>query len=158
MQRPSYLLSFLTIQQLRLGVRFRERYGGAWLVWEPGAWQPPSREVVNTLGASGSTPATRPTPTDALCFWLAEEPGPIRVGRAPENDCVVSDATVSRLHFSLSSQGGTWRIDVASGRVVIVDGKHVTTAQPLAVGARLQVGNVTLSLQDERSLRVRTQG
>lgn len=145
-------MSFVAIQALRQPAKFSERFGGCWLVWEPGTWQPPSRDLLQTLGATADAKPVRPTQSDALCFHLGAGQGPIRVGRAPENDCVVSDATVSRAHFVLQELGGSWWLQVAQGRQVTLRGQRVVGDVELEPGDSVQVGNVTLTLEDEAGL------
>lgn len=153
---PSYLLSFVAIQALRLGPKFPQRYGGAWLVWEPGAWQPPSRSLVNTMGSTGGGQPTTPTHTDALCFHLGDE-GHVKVGRAPDNECVVSDATVSRHHLELFTKDGAWWVRPAEGRQVTLNGQVLRGAFMLTARDKLQLGDVTLTFDDVNGLLARTQ-
>lgn len=144
-RRPSYLLSFLAIQAARQQAKFVERYGGAWLVWEPGTWQPPSRALVETMSAPKSaTEATKPTDTDALCFALGDGPL-VSVGRAPENDCVVSDATVSRQHVELLRAGDTWSVRPVGGRHAELNGRVLRGELTLAAFDQLGLGNVKLT-------------
>lgn len=157
MTTPSYLLSFVALQALRLGARFSQRHGGVWLVWEPGAWQPPSRSLVNTIGGTGSAPATTPTHTDALCFHLGQE-GRVMVGRAPDNDCVVSDATVSRRHLEVFFNEGAWWAKAAEGRQVALNGQVLRAPSRLSPHDKLQLGDVTLTFEDLPGLLSRTRG
>lgn len=146
MGTPSYLLSFLAIQAARLPATFGQKYGGGWLVWEPGSWQPPNRALVQTMGVTKerATSATSPTDTDALCFSLGEGPV-VRVGRAPDNDCVVSDATVSRQHVKLQHSPAGWRVHSVGGRLVEINGRRLTNEQALVAFDQLRLGNVTLT-------------
>lgn len=153
--RPSYLLSFISIQALRLKAKFAARYPGAWLVWEPGAWQPPSRAMVNTVGVPAGAPATSPTQTDALCFFLGRQTGVVTIGRAPENDCVVSDATVSRHHADLFERDGRWWVRAAEGRQLGLNGYALPAEAVLSPHDQLQLGNVTLTFEDEPGLMER---
>ena len=156
MPTPSYLLSFVAIQAVRLGEKFPQRYGGAWLVWEPGTWQPPSRDLLNTMGSSGGAPATTPTHTDALCFHLGQD-GQVKVGRAPDNDCVVSDATVSRHHLDLFTKDGRWWVRPAAGRQVTLNGQVLRGAFMLSPRDKLHLGDATLTFEDARGLLARIQ-
>lgn len=146
MARPSYLLSFLAIQASRLEAKFAEKYGGGWLVWEPGSWQPPDRALVQTMGVTKerATSASKPTDTDALCFSLGVEAS-VRIGRALENDCVVSDATVSRQHLELRHGATGWSVRPVGGRRVEVNGRAISGEQVLVSLDRLTLGNVTLT-------------
>ncbi|MCU0701662.1 MAG: FHA domain-containing protein [Myxococcaceae bacterium] len=159
MARPSYMLSFLGIQEVRLGAqRFDEKFEGAFLVWEPGNWLPPSKGLVQTVGPSGDPLAPkRPTQTDALCFHLGAEPGVvITVGRAPENDCIVSDATVGRSHLLLTNEPRGWTVRAVGGRPVQVLGVALRQVANLRPGDTLQIGNVALTFGDAALIRSRT--
>lgn len=143
--RPSFLLSFLAIQSTRQGAKFADRHAGAWLVWEPGTWQPPSRAMLETMGVSRDTSkATKPTATDALCFSLGTGPV-VTVGRAQENDCVVSDATVSRQHVELVFGHDGWTVRPAERRQFELNGRVHVTARKLAAFDQLGLGNVVLT-------------
>lgn len=156
--RPSYLLSYIAIQSSRLSdARFHEKFGGAWLVWEPGTWQPPSRQVTATLGASRNGPPTAPSHTDALCFHLGDS-GTVRVGRAPDNDCVVSDATVSRHHCELVVVDGAWRVRAVEGRLVGLNHRPIAGETKLSPHDRLYLGDVTLTFDDALGLMARFKG
>ncbi|MDP1920616.1 MAG: FHA domain-containing protein [Myxococcales bacterium] len=155
MARPSYLLSFISIQALRLQATFAAKYPGAWLIWEPGAWQPPSRAMVNTVGVPVGAPATAPTQTDSLCFSLGRNVGLVSIGRAPENDCVVSDATVSRHHADLFERAGRWWVRAAEGRQLALNGQPLTAEAVLSRHDHLQLGNVTLTFEDEPGMAER---
>lgn len=155
MPRPSYLLSFISIQALRLKAKFAAKYPGGWLVWEPGAWQPPSRAMLNTVGVPAGAPATAPTQTDALCFFLGKDVGVVSIGRAPENDCVVSDATVSRHHADLIEREGRWWVRAAPERRLGLNGQALEAEALLTPHDQLQLGNVTLTFEDEAGLRER---
>jgi pSer/pThr/pTyr-binding forkhead associated (FHA) protein len=152
--RPSYLLSYIAIQRSRLSeAQFSERFGGAWLVWEPGTWQPPSKQLTVTLGASRGPP-TAPSQTDALCFSLGET-GSFRVGRAPDNDCVVSDATVSRYHCEILFRDGAWRVRSVDGRLVGLNHRPIPGETKLSPHDRLYLGDVTLTFEDAFGLTAR---
>lgn len=150
--RPSFLLSFLAIQSLRLGDRFAGKYPGHWLIWEPGQWQPPSRDLLQTMNVSAPS-ATRPSQTDALCFQLGGDE--VRIGRAPENDCVLSDATVSREHLQLLKRGDTWFARPLNERAVLVNGALFTEERALRTKDQVQLGNVTLTFDDIDGIQAR---
>ncbi len=155
MPRPSYLLSFIGIQTLRLKAKFAEKYPGAWLVWEPGVWQPPGSAMMKTVGVPTGAPTTAPTQSDALCFFLGRDVGVVTVGRAPESDCVVSDATVSRHHAELFEREGRWWVRPAAKRQLSLQGKVVGAEAVLAPHDRLQLGNVTLTFEDAPGMKER---
>src|SRR4051812_32130275 len=96
------LLSLLSRQALMLKASgFRERYPHGWLVWEAGGWNVPDigEDMGNTRLPSGDMADCLPQ-SDVLCFELPPPAADavIKVGRAPECDVVINDATVSREH------------------------------------------------------------
>ncbi len=69
----------------------------------------------------------------------------LRIGRGTENEIVVDESAVSRVHARLESEAGTWRIvDVGStnGTVVGDTGDPIApnTPVPLADGEQIHVG------------------
>jgi hypothetical protein len=70
---PSYLSTFLWMQQLRGADVFATRFPGLWAVWEPGPWRP-AADVKRTISFGGETGA--PTAGgDYLCFHLGAADG-----------------------------------------------------------------------------------
>jgi hypothetical protein len=72
------------------------------------------------------------------------------VGRLPDCDVTLDDASVSRRHAELTETNGTWEIsDLGSTNGVKLNGERVQTAR-LADGDRLELGNVklTFALED----------
>ena len=70
----------------------------------------------------------------------------VRIGRAPENDIVVSDPTASRQHAELRNTAGGYRIvDLDSSHGTFVNGQRVTDAA-LSEGDTVQVGSATFRL------------
>ncbi len=71
------------------------------------------------------------------------------LGRGPENDIVVDDATLSRVHLVLMrSPAGGWTVrDAGSSNGTLLDGRRLAAGQPepLPSGARLQAGSVHLT-------------
>jgi hypothetical protein len=104
----AYLLSFVLQQYFIRRAEFAARYPHAWLVWEPGHWtSPPYDESTVVPKPSREQPldvSAEMKRGSALCFELKPlaPPRPIRVGRAPGNDLVINDGTVSREHLALS--------------------------------------------------------
>ena len=71
---------------------------------------------------------------------------PRRIGRAPDNDIVVSDPSVSSYHAELHDVGGAYRIvDLDSHNGTFVNEQRVTTA-PLAEGDVVGLGDATYQL------------
>jgi cytochrome P450 / NADPH-cytochrome P450 reductase len=70
----------------------------------------------------------------------------VRIGRAPENDIVVSDPTASRQHAELRNTAGGYRIvDLDSSHGTFVNGQRVTDAA-LSEGDTVQVGSAIFRL------------
>lgn len=150
---PSYLSTFLWMSQLRGLEAFHARFGGAWLVWEPGPWLAPSRATLATVGVDAGL--NKPKQGDALCFFLgpAKEGRVIQLGREPDNDVMISDGTVSRHHLVFTSAGGRWTVRVAVDRAATLDGQPIPARDvPLAPGQVLRVGGVTLSFHETSTL------
>ncbi|WP_020682755.1 FHA domain-containing protein [Marinobacterium rhizophilum] len=72
--------------------------------------------------------------------------GRIRIGRAPDNDLVLDDPSVSSHHAELSNQLGQWILtDLQSTNGTCVDGRSVEQAQ-LSDGARVRFGELDMQL------------
>lgn len=79
------------------------------------------------------------------------------MGRAPDNDCVVSDATVSRHHVDLFTKNGGWWVRPAEGRQVTLNGQVLRGAFMLSPRDKLQLGDATLTFDDANGLLARMQ-
>jgi len=85
-----------------------------------------------------SCSVNRPAPPQAA--------GPRRIGRAPDNDIVVPDPSVSSYHAELHEVGGAYRIvDLGSHNGTFVNEQRVTTA-PLTEGDVVGLGDATYQL------------
>lgn len=75
----------------------------------------------------------------------------VRLGRAPDNDVVLSDLLVSRHHTEVrrTSQGGFEVVDLGSRNGTYLNGRRVNQA-PFASGDLLSVGHHQFVLQDGR--------
>jgi cytochrome P450 / NADPH-cytochrome P450 reductase len=70
----------------------------------------------------------------------------LRIGRAPDNDIVVSDPDVSRYHAELRNVAGAYRIvDLGSVNGTFANGQRVTAAE-LADGDFVGIGSATFRL------------
>ena len=70
----------------------------------------------------------------------------VRIGRAPENDIVVSDPTASRQHAELRNVAGGYRIvDLDSSHGTFVNGQRITDAA-LSEGDTVRVGSAMFRL------------
>jgi LysM repeat protein len=93
------------------------------------------------------------------CLVMQQGPHPKRVfplgkslltiGRAEDNDIVISDAEVSRYHARLTWQGDKWVIeDLGSRNGTYIHGQQITAPTILAPGAQLRLGpDVFLGMQ-----------
>ena len=153
----SYLLSWL-----------RKRFSGAeaaefqrlhphdWLVWEAGDWHPPESAGHTMLADPGST--RPPAAGEALAIALQQDPRRpyVTVGRGPENDVVVDDATLSRLHVVLMrADDGSWTVrDAGSSNGTRLDGRRLEPGkpEPLPPGSLLQAGSVRFTLHGSADL------
>ena len=71
-------------------------------------------------------------------------PGTLSIGRGAENDVVLDDATVSRLHAQISFQDGQYFVeDAGSMSGTLVEGLEATRTL-IASGATLQMGESEL--------------
>jgi pSer/pThr/pTyr-binding forkhead associated (FHA) protein len=90
--------------------------------------------------------------TQPLQTWRFLDTPLIRIGRAPENEVVVSSPFVSRAHAYLRHHEGAWELCVLSQQGVFVDGQRID-ALALREGTvfRLSAGGPFLrfSVQDE---------
>lgn len=141
------LQSLMVRQALALKDRFVTTHPHDWLVWEPGAWKvPASGEKLAETQHAPSQPYDRPPRGDCLCFELKTAvPAHIKIGRAPENDIVINDATVSREHLALDRAATGWSI--AARRPIQVGGRPLEAGatQPLSSGSQVLMGGVTLT-------------
>lgn len=153
----TYLLSWL--KKNHAGQRlpdFERARGGPWLVWEAGPWRPPSARR-DTLVAG---PQTRLLASgESLAIQLAAKNGgpEVRLGRDADNDLVIDDATLSRLHLYLRRDAkGEWSAqDAGSRNGTKVDGAPALGALPLRQGSVLEAGAVRLTFYDAAGLYAR---
>ncbi len=106
------------------------------------------RTVVVDGDQGGEDPALRPTLAvvegagSGSLVRLGSEP--VKIGRAPGNNLVLADDSVSRAHARVVYEGGAWVIeDLGSANGVLVDGQPVTRLV-LTPGLRLTLGRCVL--------------
>jgi len=69
----------------------------------------------------------------------------VNIGRAEYNDIVIPDDSVSSQHAKLTRREGVWMLtDVGSTNGTMVDGEAVTGDVPIAPGAFVRFGDVSL--------------
>lgn len=82
-------------------------------------------------------------------------PDMITVGRTPNNDVVLKDATVSRLHVFFRHRGATWQIaDGGSKNGTFLDGKPLAPRRELGVdsGQTVKIGDLELTFYTAEEL------
>ncbi len=87
-----------------------------WLLWEPGAWTPPGKSS-DTLLVRPATPLPG-GPGESLALGLVSRRGrsQVTVGRGPENDLPINDATLSSVHLVLMQDQTGWTVRDAGSR------------------------------------------
>ena len=153
----TYLLSWL--RKTHAGHRldeFERLRPGPWLVWEAGPWRPPSARRDTILAG----PETRLLSSgESLAIELAAKGGgpEVRLGRDADNDLVVDDATLSRLHLVLRRDAkGAWTAqDSGSRNGTKVDGAPARSPLPLRQGSIVEAGAVRLTFYDAAGLFAR---
>jgi pSer/pThr/pTyr-binding forkhead associated (FHA) protein len=69
----------------------------------------------------------------------------VNVGRAEYNDVVLTDGSVSTMHAKLQRREGIWVLtDLESTNGTMVDGERVEGETPLAPGAFIRFGDVSM--------------
>lgn len=154
----SYLLSWLARKYAEGDLAgFVREHPEDWLVWEAGPWRPPAAARETLLAG----PGTRLVASgESLVIALgAKDGGPaVRLGRAPENDLVIDDGTLSRRHLVLRKDGaGGWTIeDAGSSNGTTINGFRLGRAPTrIAPGARIEAGAVRLTFHDAATLHLR---
>ena len=158
----AFLISLLTRQLALAQDSFLTRYPNQWLVWEPGEWSVPVSgvdvSIAETRLPSGGA-EQRPLGGDALCFALKVAQGTVvKIGRAADNQIVVSDMTVSRLHASLELKTGGWSLTpLSETKKTMLDGKAVGTGKPieLRTGMVIELGGVKVTFYDAAAFKHR---
>jgi pSer/pThr/pTyr-binding forkhead associated (FHA) protein len=135
---------------------FRSAHPSAWLVWEPGAWKPPTRGGTMQIPAPGLGLANTPVPgagAEALAWNLTPKhpQAEIALGRGDNNDVVINDATLSSRHLVFSQDSLGWKVrDAGSTNGSAVDGAPLLagTTLRLRAGSVLRAGQVKLTFLD----------
>ncbi len=141
------MLSLLAVRKIQLGAEWGIKFPYSWLMWEPGVWQPSSGAGSPTLMGGKVGLNARPGQGDALCFELAG-PRALKVGRSPECDVVLNDATVSREHLLLEpiALPDAWSVRLMPGASARLGTQPLgPLAQPLLPRHTLQLGDVSLT-------------
>ena len=134
---------------------------GDWLVWEAGPWRP-TYQARETLAQDGLVTRVPHGSGESLAIAL-EPPGQrpyVSLGRASENDIVVDDATLSRVHLLLQREPSGWTArDAGSTNGSTVEGSPLgPDAVALLPGMRLMAGSVRFTYYDSGGLCLRLRG
>ena len=159
----SFLLSWLRKRFAATTLAdFEKIHPHDWLVWEPGAWRPPAR-AGHTLVAAAEPLRAGAAAGEALAMALARDGRRpyVTLGRGAENELVIDDATLSRVHLVLMrAPDGTWTVrDAGSSNGSRLEGQRLEPGKPLPLppGSRLEAGGVRLTFHDPADLLRRIQ-
>lgn len=150
----------LLSRQLALGAdAFLFRYPHCWLVWEAGGWTTPARDAEMNVAETtlGEVHMPQPLNGDALCFPLrVHEGATLRLGRAEDNELVISDLTVSRVHAQLELGAEGWLVLPVNAPLLVDDDVVAPGSRsPLSSGLGLELGRVRLVFHDAKDFRRR---
>ena len=155
-------MSLLMRQYLMTKDKFVTRYPHSWLVWEPAAEALRGGVDVSVAETrtGGTAEAQRPIGVDVLCFALKVPEGgsSIKVGRAADNQLVVSDPLVSRLHARLDFMGGSWSlVPLSETKKTTVQGNEVARGTPVQLqsGHVVELGGVKVTFYDADAFKAR---
>ena len=157
-----YLISWLTKhssgQHLDDFVRERPE---EWLVWEAGPWRP-TYQNKDTLAHEGERNSPPHGAGESLAIALEQNPKKpyLSLGRGPDNDIVIDDATLSRLHLLFTKDASGWTVrDAGSTNGTTVEGARLGP-DPVALqtGLRIVAGSVRLTFYDSGGLFLRLRG
>ena len=142
----AFKMSLLAAQRQLLADRFAERHPWPWLIWEV-ASVPPEREKPQSM-VSTAMPEELvvPAQADPVCFELKGES--IMLGRTPDNDLVMLDATVSRHQLLLRLVGGRYVAAAVPDAAPVLIGAtplELGAAYALNAGDRLRLGGTMLT-------------
>ncbi len=157
-----YLISWLTKsasgQHLEEFIRVRPE---EWLVWEAGPWRP-TYQNKDTLAHEGERSSPPHGAGESLAISLDLDPKKpyLSLGRGPDNDIVIDDATLSRLHLLFTRDEAGWSVrDAGSTNGTTVEGAKLGP-DPVALqpGLRVVAGSVRLTYYDSGGLYLRLRG
>lgn len=157
----SFLLSWLSRKHAGSTLQdFLRAHPVDWVVWEAGPWRPPAARR-ETMAAGPGTRLLAAGESLAIALLSRDGGADVRLGRAPENDLVVDDGTLSRAHLHFHRDpAGIWTVrDAGSSNGTLLDGAPLgTNPTAIAPGARLEAGAVRLTFLDGPSLYLRLRG
>jgi pSer/pThr/pTyr-binding forkhead associated (FHA) protein len=113
----------------------------------------PLRLRLVSSSAPGAPPGEAPDPA-ARSVDFPDETAEIRIGRRPDLELPLPDRALSALHARLVRGEGGWQVeDLGSTNGTRVDGDRLApgTPRPLASGARVALGQITLVFEGQVS-------
>src|SRR6267378_6846283 len=115
--------------------RLRETVHGIPSAAPPGAPRPASGPLASFIVKSGALKGQR----------LAVKTPVVNIGRADYNDVVLPDESVSTTHAKLQRREGVWvLVDLDSTNGTFIDGDQINGEAPLAPGATIRFGDISL--------------
>ena len=158
----SFLMSWLGKRSAQSSLEsFNAERPEDWLVWEAGPWRPTYQDL-ETLAQDGQrgSPPHGADESLAIALEQASKKPYVSLGRGPDNDIVIDDATLSRIHLLFTKGGGVWTIrDAGSTNGTMVEGARLgPDPVPLVTGLRIQAGSVRLTFYDSGGLYLRLKG
>lgn len=127
-----------------------------WLIWEAGPWRPTYR-ASETLEPSGDRPPHGAGDSLAIALEPPNKRPYLSLGRGPDNDLVLDDATLSRLHLLFTREAPGWTVrDAGSTNGTTLEGARLgPDPVSLQTGVRLVAGSVRLTYYDAAGLYLR---
>jgi hypothetical protein len=157
-----YLISWLAKHSAGLSLEeFVRDRPEAWLVWEAGPWRP-TYKASETLAHDGERRNPPHGGGESLVIALEQAPRKayVALGRGPDSDILIDDATLSRLHLLFTSEPPGWSVrDAGSTNGTTVEGARLgPDPLPLQAGMRILAGSVRLTYYDSGGLYLRLKG
>ena len=151
----SYLLSTLKLRYSTKDVaKFEADHPYAWLLWEPGAWNPPRRQTL----AIAAGDQIRQAAGESLALAL-EPKDTLTLGRDETCDLTINDGTLSSTHLVLHRDaGGGWTVeDLGSRNGTLVGGRPLQKGErtPLRDGMSVVPAQVVLTFHTPAGLFLR---
>jgi pSer/pThr/pTyr-binding forkhead associated (FHA) protein len=145
----SFLLSSLRAQVGTLALdAFKANHPYPWLLWEPGAWTPPSKNSSTTLTGSETPAPQRGGEALALALTPRDRKSPqVTLGRGPENDLEVNEGTLSQTHLVFMQGPLGWTVrDAGSKNGSWLDAMKLAPGNPAALrnGAKIRAAGAFL--------------
>ncbi len=154
----SYLLSWL--RKNHAGAKLDEfvaARAGDWLVWEAGPWRPPTGKR-ETLQAGPQTRFLSSGESLAIQLRSKSRSAQVKLGRDVENDVVIDDGTLSRVHLVFERDpAGAWTVRDAGSRNGSLVDERTLGPKPVLLrpGSRIDAGAVRLTFYDAAGLYAR---